>query len=433
MRRWPLCWLGDGLSWLNNTTGLYLETVVSYLFPLITLPYLVRVLGPGPYGDLAFAQSLTAYFLMVVDYGLVVFGTREAAKVAGDGVLLGKLVTNVVVGRLILAAALFPLSWSIAHLATSDRTAQGVIMVLYLSVVAGAFGLNWLYLAQQRMASLALVNLLVNLAVIAGIFAVVSGPHDLLKLAWILGLGPVVGNALGLTIGWRTFKLRLQRPSIAEVRQLGVQGLPIFCSQTAVALYTTLNPFLVGLWSSREAVGLYAAAEKLIRALLRLVTPLWTALFPTMVQTAARSPEKLLVNARKLLLLLWVVCGAAVLVVLAAAPFLVSFLFGPTFAGAVGPLRVLSLLLVLVATSSVLTLQILVPLGHDRLFTAVTLLGGLGNLALAALLVPRGHALGMAWAVVLTEVVVIAASLVALNRVLQRHDPSPRECSDAGS
>ena len=405
---------------LRNVSGLYLDVLTSYLFPLITLPYLVRVLGPRTYGALAFSQSLIAYFLVVVDYGLLISGAREAVRLKDDPSSLGLFASTVVIFRMLVAGILLPLIMLVVFHSLPDKTERFAAIILSLGVIFAAISCNWLYLALGRMSSLATINFFVNLVVLAAIFLFVNQPKDLVVLAVILAAGPAIGNTASLGLAQHHLALRWHRPKPSDVIQFGKKGFPIFLSQASVALYTSANPFLLGLWSSRESVAFFAAGEKIVRALLRMVSPLWMALFPTMVERARKSPQELLSNATKVFFAFILITSVFTCALLAGAPSLVNLLFGERFVPAISSLRILSLLLVLVPASSILTLHILVPLGHDKTFTTITVLAGLTNVVLAAVLTPHWHHLGMAWAAVLSEALVLVVAFVIV-AVAQRN------------
>lgn len=418
--RWPK-FLSPGF--IRNLAGLYLDTATSYLFPLITLPYLTRILGPAGYGTLAIAQSLNGYFLVIVDYGLILSGTREVARLAGKPQELGRLFATAVVTRLILATVLLPTMLLVAHAAHLSLQERAVAAILYLTVFAAALSPNWLYLGLERMSLQSAINVSVNLAAITSIFLLVRGPEHLLRLAWILAAAPTLGSFLTLSVAKRHFALSWQKPTLKDVVDFLRRGFTIFASQAAVAMYSTLNPFWLSLWSSREEVAFFAAGEKLIRALFRGLSPLWMALLPAMVHVAASSTQFLWARAKKMTWMLAAISGALAFGVSFFAPFLVKALFGSLFSPVVTPLRALSLLLVWGSVASVFTLQVLVPMGKDKTFTAIVFASGICNVLLAWLFAPRWGATGMAWAVVVSETLVIAGAFLAIRHAMLARRP----------
>ncbi|MFN3412631.1 MAG: flippase [Thermoanaerobaculum sp.] len=396
-------------AFLKNTAGLYLDTFTSYLFPLITLPYVVRVLGARGFGVVAFAQSFVSYVNVMVDFALTLSGTRAVAQCAHDREQSSQVVANALALRLALAIAFFPVVMVLCHSFAAFREAKAIILILYATAFATALSASWVFLAFEAMWLLARINFVINVAVIVGIFALVRSPEDTETYAALLAAGPLAGSVASLFLAFRWFSLCFKRPTWAGVARTARQGGMLFLSQLSIALYTTGNAFLLGTLASKEAVGYFAAADKVVRAVLRLVSPLTTAIFPRMVHAAQRSTEELAARARTVLSLYGALGASLALALWFGAPWVVGVFFGPGFSPAGAVLRISSTILFLVALSNVLGVHVLLPAGRDRAFTAITVAAGAFNVLFAWLLVPRWQAQGMAWAVVSSEALVTLA------------------------
>lgn len=396
-------------AFLKNTAGLYLDTFTSYLFPLITLPYVVRVLGARGFGLVAFAQSFVSYVNVIVDFALALSGTRAVAQCAHDRRQTSQIVANAVALRLALATSFLPVVFFLCLAFAPFREAQLIIFILYATAFATALSTSWLFLALEEMWLLSRVNLVINVGVIVGIFALVRSPEDIKVYAVLLAAGPVAGSLASLFLAFRRFSLSFTLPTGAGILSTARQGAALFLSQASIALYTTGNSFLLGTLASKEAVGYFAAADKVVRAVLRLVSPLTTAIFPRMVHAAQRSAAELRTKARTVLLLYGTLGAGLTLGLWLSAPWLVRLFFGPGFSPATGVLRILSAIVFLVACSNVLGVHVLLPARRDRAFTAITVAAGAFNVLFAWLLVPHWQAQGMAWAVVSSEALVTLA------------------------
>ncbi len=399
----------------RNAFGLYLDAATSYLFPLITLPYLVRVLGPATFGSLAFCQSLVAYLGCLVEYGAALSGTRAAAAEA-DPKALSQLYGNVVLARMWLFLAAETLLLALVLAIPLVRELAGVLLPLSGILLAQALSPSWLYLGQERMAELARLNLLVNGAAVTAIFLFVRRQADLVLLAIILASGPLLGNVLALTRAARRWRLPWVPPRSSQAWQFLVEGFPLFLSTAATSLYTAANAFLLGLWATKEQVGFYSAAEKLVRAAQRALSPLATALIPHMVRTAGNSRNALFRQARGSLLGFLALGGTACLALELIAQPLIGWFLGPAFLPAVPALRLLLLILPMVAASGVLGFHLLLPLRRDRAFTATVAVAGALNVIGARVLTPAYGAVGMALAVVFSELWVGVAMLWVVRR-----------------
>jgi len=413
------------LGW--NTVGLYLDTAASYVFSIIAIPYLVRVLGPVGFGLVAFAQSFVAYFTTFVDYASLLGGTRLAAAQRHDPLRLSVLAWNSVFARLLLAVLALPLIFLLAFFIPSIRDAAPIVAALSGILLAQALSPTWIFQGLERMPVLALINLTINVAAIVAILLLVRGPEDVLTCAFLFAAAPLAASVVGLAWLMITTPLHFARPRPREILQLLRGGFTLSLSTAAVTAYTTGNAFLLGLLADKETVAYYAAAEKLVRLVVRGIGPITQALFPRMVRAAAASEDALFRRAGVAWAAFVGIGGAAALFLWIAAPILVRVLLGEDFARSTTVLRVLTLLPPLIVTSNVLGIQLLIPLHMDRAFAMSVASAGLVNVAAALLLVPTFGEQGMALSVVSAE----AFAVVALAYYLRSRFPSLRPRSHA--
>ena len=171
----------------------------------------------------------------------------------------------------------------------------------------------------------------------------------------------------------------------------------------ATLLYTSLNVTLVSLVLPAAQVGQYAGAERLVRPLVNMWSPITRLFFPRLSFAFAQGkPEarRWLWQAFLLTLGVGVVLGASLFL---SAPILVSWFLGAGYEMAVPIVKVLSLFLVLSALSSFVGIQLLLPMGLDRPFLVIALSAGLLNVALALWALPRWGVLAMPWVAVVAE------------------------------
>jgi len=410
---------------VENTAGFYLDTLVGYLFPLITLPYLVRVLGAQSFGLVAFAQSFITYLMMATDFALLLSGTRKLVPLRQHPLQVSQVVVNALTLRFLIALGLFFPTLFACHWFSALKEARSIVFVLYLVVFASALNLTWVFAAFERMWLLARCNTLINLAVILGIFLLVHAPEDTKTYAWLLAAGPVAGSAVSLILGSRAFSLSWPKPRLREMWAFAREGFPLALAFVAVSLYTTGNAFLLGTLAAKEEVGYFAAADKVVRAGIRLLGPMTIALFPRMVQASLGSPHAFREKIKKLLAFYF---GLGVLLALGTwltAPWVVRWFFGPAFSPAISLLRILGLLFLFSSLTSVLGMHFLLPAGKDRAFLALSAGAGIANLGMAWWLVPRLQAAGMALAAVASEALVAACEVLLAWSLLRQMQAAP--------
>ena len=381
--------------------------------PLITVPYLSRVLGPAGWGLVAMAQAFGMYGNLVVDYGFVYSATRQIAT-AENETSVEEVIAGVTGAKLLLSGmallAGFAAYWSVplfhAHAllfwsAVTSEVIKALLPVYYF------YGI-------QRVAIASLLDIAARGAAAVGIFLFVHRPEDAWRVFALTGVTAGLTVVIGHVLILGRYVLRL--PRLREGWRMLRGGWAMFLFRSAHSIYTLGNAFILGLFASPQAVGYYAGAEKIGTAAVGLLMPLTTVLYP---RAAALAKESLPKAAQVTRVTLYAtVAGSTLLGALlwAAAPLIVRLILGAHFAESANVLRILSVRAPLVAWTNTLGFQWLLVLGLERQFQHVTVAALLLNALLATLLAPRFSYNGMAWAVLVSQALAAAGILIVLER-----------------
>lgn len=409
---------------LRNLFYLYAVQVANFLFPLITLPYLARVLGPEGFGKLALAQALAQYLYVLLEYGFSLSATREVARKRNDPEELKKILSGVLGARFLLLVPSIGASIG-AWLYLPNLKGETVLVG---GALLWAFGFSlspvWFFQGLERMALVAFVEFLTRLTATLAIFLLIKTPS---QVAWPLYIQAAASFSVGL-VGL-VLAVRLVGFSWWEFRNAHSwlrRGLGLLVFRVTVSLYTIGNVLLVGLFLSPAQVALYAGAERIARTLTAMWDPfnrLFLPRFAHLREQKSNAASRLATRVVGTMVVLGL-SGALLLILL--APWVVQFLLGKGYEGAVPLVRILAWLLPLVGFSNFLGMQWMLANKMDRPFNAVIALGGVQNMLLALFFIPRFGAQAMAWVVVYTEAWVALALLSYLWRKGQlpwgRHD-----------
>ena len=405
-------WIRHGL--LQNILALYGVQLASYVFPLVTVPYLARILGPKEWGLVAFAQAFGQYLALIVEYGFSLSATREVARSRDSLARRSELLAGVLGAKALLATLALGLALAVSYLVPTFREQPKVLWAGVFWALATAFNLMWYFQGLERMRLVATLDVGAKALALMGILLWVRKPEDGWRVLVLMGMASLLSTLVALILAYREVPVRL--PNWARVRKALQLGWTMFLFRSAVSLYTLGNTFILGLFAPSQIVGYYAGAEKISKAFLGLLGPISQALYPRLSHLAQRSRTE---AARLVRISLSVMGLGGVLMGLAVfifAPLLVRILLGEGYEPAVPVVRVLSLLLPLIALSNVLGIQWMLPLGLDRPFNSIILGAGFVNLSLAVLLAPRLAQLGMAWAVVISEALVTGGVYLLLRK-----------------
>lgn len=398
----------------HNIIALYGTQIAAYVFPLATVPYLARVLGPFHWGLVAFAQALGLYFSMVVEFGFQLSATRRIARMRDDPEQLAETVAGVIGAKVLLAIGCVVALLVLQHFMESFRQYRLILWAGALSGIGQGFSMLWFYQGMERMKTSAAMDILGKGAATAAIFVLVRHRED----AWkVLALQCICycGVALSLlAMAYREVRFRL--PTGKTTWNAMRESAAMFLFRSAVSLYTTANTLILGAVATPIAVGFYSGAERLTKALLGLMSPISQSLYPRLNHLMRRDRAKAILLARISLAIMalgGMLLSAAVFV---AAPLIIRVMLGKGYEPAIPVMRILALLLPAIAISNVLGIQWMLPLGMDAIFNKIIISAGLLNVTLAVWWAPRWQQTGMAWAVVVSESVVTLAMLTVLLR-----------------
>jgi PST family polysaccharide transporter len=384
---------------LRNLFYLYAVQAANYLFPLLTLPYLARVLGPEGFGKLALAQALLQYLYLVLEYGFQFTATREVARSRGNRTELGAIVAGVLHARVLLLLPLVPLGVGLGWAIPLLRGNTPLVLGALLGAIGQGFNPLWFFQGLERMGRVALLELVVRGGTTLGVFFLVRTPQDVAVPIYLQAVSYWLSALWGLS--W--IRKEVDWPGLVGGFVWLRKGFAFSLYNLATLLYTSLNVTLASLFVPPAQVGQYAGAERLVRPLVNLWSPITRLFFPRLsFAFAQRRPE-----ARRWLLQAFLLTlGTGGLVgglLFLLAPLLVPWFLGPGFEGAVPMVRTFAFFLVLSALSSFVGLQLLLPMQLDRLFLGVSLLAGVLNVVLALWVLPRWGVRALPWVVVGVE------------------------------
>lgn len=313
---------------LKNTGALMVFQVSNYLIPLLIIPYLVRVLGIDTFGQWMFALSFVIFARVCVAYGFDLTAAREVAFAAGDERKISRLLTDVVMCRLLIWLACF-IVLAIVCLCVPKVQAVGGLIFVGMGIVLGeALIPVWLFLGTERMGSITSLRLGSKLLNMVLILLCVHGPGDVLLVPLFEAAISVILGCISVGLAMRYFNLRFVPLSLGRIITQARSGSAVFLSTVAVQLYTTAHTVVLGLVVGPAAVSAYALAEKIYSAIRGLLNPVIQSVFPVMARVHNASASDFSRLYRHATLTLVPVLFLVGLLLYLCAPLFVSLLTG---------------------------------------------------------------------------------------------------------
>ncbi len=400
----------------KNFMSLSILQGANYIFPLITLPYLVRVLKPDKYGLIAFAQSFIQYFIILTDYGFNLSATREISINRDDKNKVSEIFNSVMAVKICLLV-LSGIILTILVLTVDRFNRDWSIYFLSFGMVVGQVLFPiWFFQGIEQMKYITIMNITAKSIFTLSIFLFVREQSSYVYVPLLNSLGFIVAGVWAFITATRKFSIKLKVPKTEQIIHQVKDGWHIFISTVAISLYTVSNTFILGLFAPNEVVGYYSAAEKLIRAITSLMSPVSRTIYPHISKLVNESKEKGLLFIKKTLFLIGGFSLSVSLMVLITSGIAVKIILGTQYAESAVVLKILSPLPFLIALSNIFGIQTMLTFNYKKAFSRILILASIINIALAFALVPKLQHIGISIAVLTSETFVSLSMLAFLKR-----------------
>ena len=394
-------------------------TVSGFLFPLITFPYVSRVIMAEGLGQVQFYSSIINYVVLLTSLGIPLYATREIARVRDNIVDLSRTTTEIILLNLFLNilgyAAIFIMCF------TLDEVAQNIPLFLLLStsIVLTTIGCPWFFSGVEDFKFITIRGLAVRIVSTIFLFLFVSDDSDLMLYVLYTVIATVGTNVLNFIrlrkyISVCSFKFkdlnicRHLKPSFA-----------IFIFNLITSIYVNLDKVMVGFLNNNESVGYYTAATTISHICLTAITSLGVVMLPRLSHLVKQGDiESFNRLAKKsysfIVTTSFPVCGGLIIL----APSLIRIFSGDNFMPAILTLQIISPIVVAIGISNLIGLQILYPLGKIKIVTISTLCGAIINFVLNLFLIPNLAQNGAAIATVCAEVGVTFTQIIIAKKFI---------------
>lgn len=380
------------------------------VFPLITAPYVARVLSPDGVGLFNFSSMYASYFAMFAMLGIPTYGMREVAKVREDKERLSELVSQLVSIQTLLTIAVtvfFLGSIAVVGLLRKDALVFIISgLILYLSPIKT----EWYFVGEERFGFITMRQVLVKALCIVSIFVFVKTRADMVKYVTIYAIGNILGEA------WTFFamlksgvRLKLTLRGLAPHMK---PVLTLFASNVAISVYTMLDTLMLGFISDYSEVAYYNCASNISKSLLAAVTSFSAVAVPRMSYYLSEGNEyeanRLVDKGFSVASFLSIPAAVGLACI---APTFTPLFYGDQFNGAIYPLQIMAFILMAIGLNNITAWQVLVGIGKDKLFLYSVLAGASLNVALNTVLIPFFGAVGASIASIAAEFLVLGVSI----------------------
>lgn len=400
----------------KNFTSLSILQVANYIFPLVTLPYLVRVLGAEKYGLVNFAAAFAAYFTIITDYGFNLSATQEISVNRENSNRVSEIFSSVFTIKMMLFVLSSVIFFIIVLVFPIFKENLTLFIVTFLSVLGTALFPLWFYQGIERMKYILIISVSVRLITTILIFVLIKSENDFIKFAGLNTVTQFVIGIIGFQFALNKFGLRYRFPNKTLIIQQLKNGWNLFLSTISINLYTTSNVFILGLFAPANVVGYYAAADKIRMAFQGILSPMSQSVFPYVNKILSESYDRFISFNKKLFKIALIVGAIISIMLFLFAEPIVNIILGKDYQPSILVLRIIAWLPLIIFLSNVLGIQTMLPMNKQKNFSIILFFAAMISLALLFILVPIYFAIGTAITALATEIFVTLAFFIFVKR-----------------
>lgn len=355
---------------IKNFSYLSLLQLLNLFIPLITYPYLIRILGKETYGLVIFAQSVISYFVMLVNFGFNISATKEISIHRDNKDKISEVISSVlIIKSFLFLISLLLLFIFLPYIPHTESFEVLFIISMYACLYEVIFPI-WYFQGIEQMKNITIATLISRLTFLILIFIIIKKPDDYNFIPIIYSLGAIVAGFYSLFIVFVIHKVQFKWQSFSTLKYYIFDSFQIFISNVSISIYVNANKIIIGTFLSMGEVAYYDLAEKITSILKIPQSILSQTIFPRI------SKDKNLFFIWKLFKLSISFHIILILVVLIFSKHIVMLLGGEHMLPAISVLNLLILSVPLTVASNFLGMQYLIPFGHTKVFTKIILSSG---------------------------------------------------------
>lgn len=390
-------------------------TMSQFIFPLITFPYISRILLPVGTGKVSFATSIVSYFALFAQLGIPTYGIRACAKVRDDKKELTRTVQEIFIINLVMSLITYVVFFFAIYYVPRLRQDKELLMIIGLTIFFNAIGMEWLYKALEQYTYITIRSIIFKFIALIAMFMLVHKQSDYVIYG---GISIFASSASNIFNFFHANKYISLKPVESYNFRRHLKAVVVFFAMScATTIYTNLDTVMLGFICTNTDVGYYNAAVKIKTILVSIVTSLGVVLLPR----ASYYVEHDMLNefyriTRKAINFVFLVAAPLMIYFILFAQEGIYFLSGSAYTGSIIPMQIIMPTLLLIGLTNIMGIQMLIPLGKEKVVLYSEIVGVIVDVILNALLIPQLASSGAAIGTLAAETAVWIIQFCALKK-----------------
>ena len=394
----------NGKILAENFIYLSLLQVAGYVFPLITMPYLAKVIGVDGFGSIALASAIMVWIQTVVDWGFNYTATGEVAKNRENNDTVSDIFSRVLWARCFLMFISFALLCILVFVIPQFRGNATVIFISFLMIPGHIMFPDWFFQAMEKMKYITVLNLLSKFFFTILVFIFIKEKKDYILQPLFVSMGYILAGIISMYYILGKWKVKLNPVSLKSILITIKSSTDVFLTTLLPNLYSSFSTVLLGIFHGNVANGIFDAASRLMYVARNLIGCISRTFFPFL----ARDISKHHIYAKVSII---ITLGVSSMLFI-FAPILIKLFFTPEFNDAIIVLRILSFVVVFTTLDSVYGLNYLIVRGFDRQRRTICLVCSIIGCIVSIILVYYYSYIGKALSLVIANGLLGIVSLI---------------------
>lgn len=400
----------------QNFSYLFILQIANYIIPLFLFPYLGRILGAENFGKIMFAQAFVAYFVLLTDFGFNVSSTKNVSDSFNKKDKISRIFWNTLFAKIILLGISCMIFIIIIFSFSKFRSEKILYIISFVSVLSSVFLPLWLFQGLEKMGALVIVNTIPKIVMCFVTVLIVKNSDDYVLALLIQVMATMASSLLSLIIVFKLKLVSFVKPTLKEALKQIHDGWHIFATSLSTNLYTTTNTVILGLIVGNAAVGIYSAGDKIVRAVIGLLSSTTQVVFPRVNAYYLESKLKSFSFSIQMIRVMFVICVVIGFLLYFFAGEIILLVFkNGDFNKAIDVLKCSALLPLFSIVNGLIAVNIFITFGFKSQLLKIVFFGCLFSLVFITPMVYYLEEIGAVLCVVLTEVFIFFLLLKFMN------------------
>jgi O-antigen/teichoic acid export membrane protein len=403
-------------NYLYNT----IYQLLVLVLPMITIPYLSRVIGPEGIGISAYSLSIVQVFMLFATIGIPLYGNRQIAMVREKGKEeLSKEFWSIYSIQLIFSVAVTFCYLIFMFFIVKEHNA--IFWAQLFLIISCLIDITWVYIGLEELKKTVIRNTIVRIASVFLIFIFVNQPEDVLIYIYINSITQFIGQAV---LWFQLFNYIT--PMKIKISTLAVHLKPlmvVFASQLIIQLYIVVDRIILGIVVNEKEVGFYDQASKIVKLTLTIITSLSTVMLPRIAAEFSKGNHDKIKQYTSFTIKFILLTTLPMTIGLAGiASTLVPWFLGPGFEKVTILIIIMSPIILFIGLSNIFGIQILLPTDQQNKLTISVALGAIASIIFNIILIKNLESIGTAIATIIAEGIVTFVQLYLVIKFINIKD-----------